>query len=89
MPRLPKPKLVELEGDYFHIRFREPGDFSEIRTPQWATDAAADVQEGAKVRTGKRKGGDEWVVQSVLIPESVGKAKAREQANEILEKLEA
>lgn len=89
MPRLPKPKLVELEGDYFHIRFREPGDFSEIRTPQWATDAAGDVQEGAKVRTGKRKGGDEWVVQSVLIPESVGKAKAREQANEILEKLEA
>lgn len=80
--------MVELEGDYYHVRFRDPNDFSEIRTPQWATDAAASVVEGSKVRTGRRKGGDTWVVQSILVPEQVGKAKARSRAREILEKIE-
>lgn len=72
MPLLPKPTLVEREGDYVNVRCLEPVDSSESRTPQWATDAAADVREGPKVRTGQRMGGDEWVVQSVPIPESVG-----------------
>lgn len=88
MTRLPKPKTVELEGEYYHVRFRDPGDFSEIRTPGWATAAAGDVVEGAKVRTGKRTGSDQWAVQSVLIPDSAGKADARRFAEEILEKIE-
>ncbi|MFB6124923.1 MAG: hypothetical protein ABEJ59_03090 [Halanaeroarchaeum sp.] len=88
MPRLPEPKRVVLEGEYYHVRFRDPDDFSTIRTPEWATTAARDVSEGAKVRMGKRSGSDDWAVQSVLIVKSVGESKARTQATKILEKLE-
>ncbi|MDQ2054612.1 hypothetical protein [Halobellus sp. H-GB7] len=89
MPRIPKPKLVELEGEYYHVRFRDPDEFSEIRTPEWVQEAAAEVSTGSKVRTGHRKGSDEWVVQSVLIPEAAGKTTARSDAQKIIEKLES
>ena len=88
MARIPTVKGVELEGEYYHVRFRDPGDFVEIRTPEWATEAAQDVSKGSKVRTGRRKGSDDWVVQSVLIPERVGKSTARSQAKKIIEKIE-
>lgn len=87
MPRLPQPKMIELEGEYYHVRFRDPDEFGEIRTPQWAVDAASDVVRGSKVRTGRGTGG-EWVVQSVLIPKAVGKTNARRHARTILEEIE-
>jgi hypothetical protein len=40
------------------------------------------------VRTGRRKESDDLVVQSVLIPERVGKSTARSQAKKIIEKIE-
>ena len=89
MPRQPQPQMVELEGEHYHVRFRDPDEFSEIRTPEWATEAARDVVTGSKVRTGKRTGRDEWVVQSVLIPKAVGKTDARQHARQILEKIES
>lgn len=89
MVSVPEPKLVELEGEYYHVRFRDPDEFSEIRTPDWASDAAADVEPGSKVRTGRRTGSDDWVVQSVLIPEPVGKEAARSRAERIIEKIES
>lgn len=89
MARIPKPKGVELEGDYYHVRFRDPGEFSQIRTPDWATEAARSISDGSKVRMGKREGSDSWVVQSVLIKKSVGKSKAESQATKIIEKIEA
>jgi hypothetical protein len=76
MARVPKPKLVELKGEYYHVRFRDPDEFSEIRTPEWAQEAAAEIANGSKVRTERRKGSDDWVVQSVLIPEAAGTSKA-------------
>ena len=88
MSRIPSVKGVELEGDYYHVRFRDPGDFSEIRTPEWATTAARDVSEGSKVRMGHRKDSDSWADQSVLVAKSVGKTKAREQAEKIIRKIE-
>jgi hypothetical protein len=88
MARIPKPKLVELEGAYYHVRFRDPDEFSEIRTPEWATEAAGTIAEGSRVRTGHRTGSDEWVVQSVLVPKAAGKSTARSQAERIIEKLE-
>ena len=88
MSTVPKPKLVELEGEYYHVRFRDPEEFSEIRTPAWAERAAGDVSPGSKVRTGHRTGSDEWGVQSVLIPQEQGKSRARSQAKQIVEKLE-
>jgi hypothetical protein len=88
MSRIPSVKGVELEGDYYHVRFRDPGDFSEIRTPEWATTAARDVSEGSKVRMGHRTDSDSWAVQSVLVAKSVGKTKAREQAEKIIRKIE-
>ncbi|GAB7095327.1 hypothetical protein JCM30237_24800 [Halolamina litorea] len=85
---IPDPELVELEGEYYHVRFRDPDEFDEIRTPEWAAEAADEVEPGSKVRTGHRKDSDDWVVQSVLVPEAAGKSNARSQAEQIIEKLE-
>ena len=85
----PEPQSVEIEDEYVHVRYRDPDGFEEIRTPDWAENAASSVSEGAEVRTGKREGGDEWEIQSVLIRKQAGEEKAREQANEIVEKIES
>ncbi|XVH32074.1 hypothetical protein ACNS7O_02515 [Haloferacaceae archaeon DSL9] len=84
----PRIDSVEEGDDFYHVRFRDPDDFDEIRTPDWAANAAQSVSEGGEVRTGKRKDSDEWLVQSVLIKKSAGEEKAREQAREIIEKIE-
>ncbi|WP_158058390.1 hypothetical protein [Halorussus halophilus] len=89
MPRTPDIQTVETEDEFIHVRFRDPDEFDEIRTPDWAANAARDVSEGAEVRTGKRKDSDEWEVQSVLVKKSVGEDKAREQATKIVEKIES
>lgn len=86
---VPSPKSVELEDEYYHVRFRDPDEFSEIRTPDWAAEAASDVYEGSKVRTGHEKNGDDWEVQSVLVPKSAGEDRARSAAEDIVEKLES
>ncbi|KTG13378.1 hypothetical protein [Haloferax profundi] len=88
MTSIPEPKAVEREEEYYHVRFRDPDEFSEIRTPEWASDVADDVETGSKVRTGRRKESDDWVVQSVLVPEETGKSNARSQARKIIEKIE-
>lgn len=84
----PDPKEVETEDDYIHVRYRDPDEFDEIRTPEWADEASDSVSEGSEVRTGKREDSDDWEVQSVLVKKSVGEEKAREQADEILRKIE-
>ena len=80
---------VETEDEYIHVRFRDPDRYGTIRTPDWAKDPAESVSAGAEVRTGQREGEDDWEVQSVLIKKSVGEEKAREQAREIVEKIES
>ena len=82
-------QAVDTEDEYIHVRFRDPDEFDTIRTPDWAANAASDVSEGAEVRTGKRKDGDDWEVQSVLVKKSVGEDKAKEQAKDIVEKIES
>lgn len=82
-------KSVEPEGEYYHVRFRDPDNFDTIRTPDWAENPAESVSEGAEVRMGQEKDSDDWDVQSVLIKKSAGdEDKAREQAKEIAEKIE-
>ena len=82
-------QAVDTEDEYIHVRFRDPDEFDTIRTPDWAAHAAQDVSEGAEVRTGKREGGDDWEVQSVLVEKDVGEDKATEQAQAIVEKIES
>ncbi|WP_435155820.1 hypothetical protein [Haladaptatus sp. DFWS20] len=89
MTDTPAIQSVETEDEYIHVRFRDPDEFDAIRTPDWAANAAQDVSDGAEVRTGKRKGTDDWEVQSVLIKKAVGEDKARAQAEEIVEKIES
>lgn len=86
MTRTPRPEAVDLEGDYYRVRFRDPGEFATIRTPEWARTAARSVAAGTRVRTGRR--GDDWVVQSVLVPERAGETRARAAAREIVEMIE-
>lgn len=80
-------EAVETGDEYIHVRFKDPDEFDEIRTPDWAQNAAESVSEGSEVRTGKQEGSDEWTVQSVLIEKHVGEAKAEEQATEIVSKI--
>lgn len=88
MPQLPSVTSVTLEEEYYHVRFRDPDDFAEIRTPEWARTAAREISDGSLVRMGRRSGDDDWAVQSVLIDKHVGESTARRQAERILETLE-
>lgn len=58
--------MVEEGDDYYHVRFSDPDEFEEIRTPDWANDPAGSVVSGSEVRMGQDD--DDWIVQSVLIP---------------------
>ena len=87
MPDVPDVQTVEEADDYYHVRFRDPDEFDEIRTPDWAANAAESVSEGAEVRTGEREGSDDWEVQSVLIEKDAGEEDARERARDIVEKI--
>lgn len=80
---------VETEDDYTHVRFRDPDQFDEIKTPDWAEKPAHSVSEGSEVRMGRESGSDDWKVESVLIEKHVGESKAKEQASEIVEKIES
>ena len=89
MASTPSAEVVETTENYYHVRFRDPDEFEEIRTPDWASKPADSVCEGSEVRTG-HTAEDEWKVQSVLVP--TGKvedeAEARETAERIAEKID-
>ncbi|SFS97081.1 hypothetical protein [Halostagnicola kamekurae] len=89
MAETPDVETVETEDEYIHVRFRDPDRYDEIRTPDWADNPAESVSEGSEVRTGRVENGDDWEVTSVLIKKNVGEEKAREQAREIVEKIES
>lgn len=84
-------EMVEEGDDYYHVRFRDPDEFEEIRTPDWAEKPANSVVEGSEVRTGDEEGNDEWEVQSVLIPldAAADESEARDSAQQIVEKIES
>jgi hypothetical protein len=84
----PDPEDVETGDEYIHVRYRDPDEFETIRTPDWADEVSDTVSEGSEVRTGKREDSDDWEIQSVLVDKHVGEEAAREQANEIVEKIE-
>jgi hypothetical protein len=88
MANAPSVQTIEEGDEYRHVRFRDPDDFDEIRTPDWAENAANSVSSGAEVRTGKRKHSDDWEVQSVLVSKNLSDDKARDQAQKIVQKIE-
>ena len=89
MADTPDGEIVEESENYVHVRFRDPDGFDTIRTPDWAENAASDVAEGSEVRTGKREGSDDWEVESVLIPAGTDEDDAKDQADQIVEKIES
>ncbi|WP_129114297.1 hypothetical protein [Halegenticoccus tardaugens] len=90
MADIPDVQMVDEEDEYIHVRFRDPDRFDTIRTPDWAANVANSVSEGSEVRTGKKEDGDEWQVESVLIrKENADEDEAREQAKQIVEKIES
>lgn len=88
MSQQPDPTSVETEDEYIHVRYRDPDEFETIRTPDWADEVSDSVSAGSEVRTGKRADSDDWEIQSVLVDTHVGEQQAREQADEIVEKIE-
>ncbi|WP_435346362.1 hypothetical protein [Haloarchaeobius sp. HRN-SO-5] len=89
MSRNPSIKAVETGDEYIHVRFRDPDEFDEIRTPDWAKNTAGSISSGSEVRMGRKKGSDDWTVQSVLVKKTVGESKARDQARKIRDKIES
>lgn len=89
MAEHPDVEAIETGEEFIHVRFRDPDEFEEIRTPDWAANAARSISDGAEVRTGRRTDSDDWVVQSVLVKKSVGEERAREQAEKILAEIES
>jgi len=47
MQSRPDSETVEAEGDYIHVRFRDPAQSEQIRTPDWAEDVAESVHAGS------------------------------------------
>jgi hypothetical protein len=84
---MPEPLKVEAEDEYFHVRFNDPDRYDTIRTPDWADNVSDSVIEGSEVRMGKKKGKDDWDVETVLIPLNVGEQEAVEKAEKIVEKI--
>jgi hypothetical protein len=84
-------KGVDEGEDYYHVRYRDPDDFDEIRTPDWAENVADSVIDGGQVRTGDEHGNEDWTAQSVLIP--VGGAEDEDEAatlaDEVIRKMES
>ena len=68
---------VETEDDYIHVQFQDPDQFEEIRTPDWAANAAQSVSDGAEVRTGKHENSNDWEVETVLIKKVSEKTKRK------------
>lgn len=90
MAEHPTVEETEESDDYYHVRYRDPDEFDEIRTPDWAEQPAGSVSEGSEVRTGEKEGEDDWIVQSVLIPEDEAddEDEAAQIAQQIVEKIE-
>ena len=84
-------KSVDESENYYHVRYRDPDDFDEIRTPDWAENIANSVVDGGEVRTGDEHNNENWTVQSVLVPVGavVDEAEARDTADEILLEMES
>jgi hypothetical protein len=85
------PTEVEQSEDYYHVRYRDPDEFDTIRTPDWAANAAGSVVAGSEVRPGHEAGGDDWEIQSVLVPVSAAddESETRRAAGQIVEKIES
>ncbi|GAB3687731.1 hypothetical protein GCM10028857_21140 [Salinarchaeum chitinilyticum] len=86
---MPQPTVqsIDQSDDFVHVRFRDPDEFDEIRTPDWAANVGDSVVEGAEVRMGDESGNEDWVVQSVLVPTPVDADTAEQQATEIVSKI--
>lgn len=88
MSEIPTPETIEQGDEYIHVRYRDPDDFEKIRTPDWADEVSDSVVEGSEVRMGQFEASDDWEPQAVLVPEGTDEETAREQADEILRKIE-
>lgn len=91
MADVPSVEDVDQGDDYYHVRYRDPDEFDEIRTPDWAENAAGSVAEGSEVRTGHHEDGDDWSIQSVLVPVDAvdDEDEAEDRAGEIVEKIDS
>jgi len=89
MADIPDINTVETEADYTHVQFRDPDRYDEIRTPDWAAKPERSVSEGSEGCTGKLEGEDDWEITSVLLDKHIGEEKAKDQAREIVDKIES
>lgn len=82
-------KKTTTKDRFIHVRYRQPSQFTRVRTPGWAARVAQSVSSGAKVRMGRTSAGT-WLVQSVLIRRGNGKTvnDAKRLAAEIRRKID-
>jgi len=80
-------QAIERGRDFYHLRYRDPDQFVQIRTPDWAEHVADSIAPGSLVRTGELPSG-EWRVQNVMIPLNYSETKVRDLADRIVAKIE-
>lgn len=89
---VPQIKRVDVpeDGDFYHVRVRQPGRFDKIRTPAWARRVSGDISKNSQVKMGRSKDSGRWFVQAVLIERTRGKseADARRLARRIVAEIE-
>ncbi|WP_254274428.1 hypothetical protein [Haloarcula marina] len=86
-----KPLKITAVGtgdEYVHVRFRDPDQFDEIRTPGWAREVAASVVVGSEVRMGRNDRTGGWTIQRVQIPKAdIDEQTAMKRAKRIVGKI--
>jgi hypothetical protein len=87
VPTLPAPSTVETDDDYVHVRYRDPGSFATIRTPDPAPHETDPVLEDCEVRLARREDDDDWLVQSVLVERAVDESEAFDLAERAVQRL--
>ena len=55
MADIPSINAVETDEDYIHVQFRDPDQFDNVRTLDWAENPAHAVSDRSEVRTGQRR----------------------------------
>jgi len=71
-------KEIDQHEDHYHVRFRDPDDFDQLETPEWASELADEELPGSDVQMGRDEA-DEWLIQSVRVP--VDRADAKDDAS--------
>lgn len=60
-------KTIDQHEDHYHVQFRDPDEFDDVETPEWARELAESELAGSDVQMGQDET-DDWFIQGVRVP---------------------